>query len=40
MALRGLLTPEVYEKALRKLGLSESRVREALEKVFGEGRDG
>ena len=35
MALRGLLTPEVYEKALRELGLPESRVREALEKLFG-----
>ncbi|GAB5602723.1 FAD-dependent thymidylate synthase [Thermus sp. FJN-A] len=34
-ALRGLLTPELYEKALRALGLSGSRVREALEKVFG-----
>lgn len=35
LALRGLLTPEVYEKALKGLGLPESRVREALEKVFG-----
>ncbi|WP_022798413.1 FAD-dependent thymidylate synthase [Thermus islandicus] len=35
LALRALLTPEVYEKALRALGLPESRVREALEKVFG-----
>jgi thymidylate synthase (FAD) len=34
-ALRGLLTPELYGEALRALGLSESRVREALEKVFG-----
>ncbi|WP_117238313.1 FAD-dependent thymidylate synthase [Thermus sediminis] len=34
-ALRGLLTPEVYEKALKELGLSESRIQEALEKVFG-----
>ncbi|MER3451049.1 MAG: thymidylate synthase (FAD) [Thermus sp.] len=36
-ALRGLLTPELYEKALRELGLSTSRIREALEKVFGTG---
>jgi thymidylate synthase (FAD) len=35
LALRGLLTPELYEKALRALGLSERRVKEALEKVFG-----
>ena len=34
-ALRRLLTPEAYEEALRALGLSGSRVREALEKVFG-----
>ncbi len=35
MALRGLLTPELYEKALKALDLPESRIREALEKVFG-----
>lgn len=34
-ALQGLLTPELYGEALKALGLSESRVREALEKVFG-----
>ncbi|GGN01760.1 flavin-dependent thymidylate synthase [Thermus composti] len=34
-ALKGLLTPEVYEEALKALGLSGSRLREALEKVFG-----
>ncbi|MDM7324230.1 MAG: FAD-dependent thymidylate synthase, partial [Thermus sp.] len=33
-ALRGLLTPELYEKALKELGLSGSRLREALGKVF------
>jgi len=37
LALRRLLDPEAYERALRDLGLSESRVREALGKVFGEG---
>ena len=36
-ALRGLLTPEVYEKALSSLGLGGSRLKEALEKVFGPG---
>ncbi|MCS6869429.1 FAD-dependent thymidylate synthase [Thermus sp.] len=36
-ALRGLLTPEAYEKALLALGLSGSRLKEALEKVFGPG---
>ncbi|WP_448567606.1 FAD-dependent thymidylate synthase [Thermus sp.] len=35
-ALRGLLTPEAYEKALRELGLSGSRLQEALDKLFGE----
>ena len=35
-ALRGLLTPETYEKALRELGLSGSRLQEALDKLFGE----
>ena len=35
-ALKGLLTPEVYEKALRELGLSGSRLQEALDKLFGE----
>jgi len=34
-ALRGLLTPEGYEKALSALGLQGSRLREALEKLFG-----
>ncbi|GAA5335438.1 MULTISPECIES: FAD-dependent thymidylate synthase [Thermus] len=34
-ALRGLLTPELYEKALSALGLSGSRLKEALEKLFG-----
>ncbi|TBH20026.1 FAD-dependent thymidylate synthase [Thermus thermamylovorans] len=34
-ALQGLLTPELYEKALLALGLTPSRVREALDKVFG-----
>ncbi len=33
-ALRGLLTPEAYAEALKALGLSERRVKEALEKVF------
>ncbi|MGQ9753081.1 MAG: FAD-dependent thymidylate synthase [Thermaceae bacterium] len=33
-ALRGLLTPEVYENALKALGLKGGRLREALEKVF------
>ncbi|MFN4070356.1 MAG: FAD-dependent thymidylate synthase [Thermus caldifontis] len=33
-ALRGLLTPELYEKALRALGLSGSRLEEALTKLF------
>ncbi len=36
LALRGLLTPEAYEKALSSLGLQGSRLREALEKVFPE----
>ncbi|WP_347241590.1 FAD-dependent thymidylate synthase [Thermus sp.] len=36
-ALRGLLTPELYEKALRELGLGGSRLKEALEKLFGPG---
>ncbi|GLV47304.1 flavin-dependent thymidylate synthase [Thermus sp. LT1-2-5] len=36
-ALRGLLTPELYEKALLALGLSGSRLKEALEKLFGPG---
>ncbi|APD08670.1 MULTISPECIES: FAD-dependent thymidylate synthase [Thermus] len=34
-ALEGLLTPELYEKALGALGLSGSRLKEALEKIFG-----
>ncbi len=37
-ALKGLLTPEVYEEALKRLGLSGGRLKEALEKLFGEGR--
>ncbi|MEZ0348272.1 MAG: FAD-dependent thymidylate synthase [Thermus sp.] len=36
-ALRGLITPELYEKALTSLGLSGSRLKEALEKLFGPG---
>lgn len=36
-ALRGLLTPEVYENALKALGLKGGRLREALEKIFKEG---
>ncbi|WP_234554156.1 FAD-dependent thymidylate synthase [Thermus caliditerrae] len=36
-ALQGLLTPELYEKALKELGLSGSRLQEALEKIFTPG---
>lgn len=36
-ALRGLLTPEAYESALKALGLKGGRLREALEKIFREG---